>query len=213
MSTPAPADTRSRPSRRREEILAATVRYVAEHNASDLSLRPLAAEIGSSPRVLLYLFGSKEQLVREVLAVGRAGQLALLERCEAEGGDARESLELLWEWLTKPEHRGALRLFFEGYVRALDGSGPWLGFGTASLEEWLPPLERALDGTGANPTVVLAVLRGLLLDLLADSGEDGGGSKGGGGSGSGGEVGNDSGGNHAARVHAAWHAFLDTTLG
>ncbi|WP_331742857.1 helix-turn-helix domain-containing protein [Kitasatospora sp. NBC_01300] len=208
MSTPAPADTRSRPSRRREEILAATVRYVAEHNASDLSLRPLATEIGSSPRVLLYLFGSKEQLVREVLAVGRAGQLALLERCEAEGGDARESLELLWEWLTKPEHRGALRLFFEGYVRALDGSGPWLDFDTASLEQWLPPLERTLNGTGANPTVVLAVLRGLLLDLLADSGEDEsrGGSKGEGGS-------KDRGGNHTARVHAAWHTFLDTTLG
>ncbi|MFJ7276809.1 TetR/AcrR family transcriptional regulator [Kitasatospora sp. NPDC098663] len=207
MSTPDPADARSRPSRRREEILAATVRYVAEHNVSDLSLRPLAAEIGSSPRVLLYLFGSKEQLVREVLAVGRAEQLALLERCEAEGGDARETLELLWEWLTKPEHRGALRLFFEGYVRAFGGSGPWLDFGTASLEEWLPPLERALDSTGANPTVVLAVLRGLLLDLLADGGGSGGGS------GNGNEDGDDGGGNHAARVHAAWHAFLDATLG
>ncbi|MFD0398553.1 TetR/AcrR family transcriptional regulator [Kitasatospora sp. NPDC127121] len=209
MSTPTPADARSRPSRRREEILAATVRYVAEHNVSDLSLRPLAAEIGSSPRVLLYLFGSKEQLVREVLAVGRAEQLALLERCEAEGGDARETLELLWEWLTKPEHRGALHLFFEGYVRAFGGSGPWLDFGTASLDEWLPPLERVLDGTGANPTVVLAVLRGLLLDLLADGGGGGSGSRDGDGDGDGDE----GGGNHAARVHAAWHAFLDTTLG
>ncbi|MFF1789649.1 TetR/AcrR family transcriptional regulator [Kitasatospora sp. NPDC058243] len=212
MSTPTPADAPSRPSRRREEILAATVRYVAEHNVSDLSLRPLAAEIGSSPRVLLYLFGSKEQLVREVLAVGRAEQLALLERCEAEGGDARETLELLWEWLTKPEHRGALRLFFEGYVRAFGGSGPWLDFGTASLDEWLPPLERVLDGTGANPTVVLAVLRGLLLDLLADGGGGGGsGSRDGDGDGDG--DGNEGGGKHAARVHAAWHAFLDTTLG
>ncbi|MFE6049248.1 TetR/AcrR family transcriptional regulator [Kitasatospora sp. NPDC056446] len=202
MTAPTPADARSRPSPRREEILAATVRYVAEHNVSDLSLRPLAAEIGSSPRVLLYLFGSKEQLVREVLAAGRAEQLALLERSEAEGGDARETLELLWEWLTKPDHRGALRLFFEGYVRAFGHSGPWLDFGTASLDEWLPPLGRVLAGTGANPTVVLAVLRGLLLDLLAEDGDGGNGGVGEEGS----EI-------HGARVHAAWHAFLDATLG
>ncbi|MER7767183.1 helix-turn-helix domain-containing protein [Kitasatospora sp. NPDC096140] len=191
-----------RPSPRREEILAATVRYVADHNVSDLSLRPLAAEIGSSPRVLLYLFGSKEQLIREVLAVGRAEQLALLERSEVEGGSARATLELLWEWLTKPEHRGALRLFFEGYVRAFGHDGPWRGFGTTSLDEWLPPLGRVLAGTGTDPTVVLAVLRGLLLDLLADG--DGDDSGHGGGS--------DGDGAHAERVHAAWRAYLDATL-
>ncbi|MFD5467383.1 TetR/AcrR family transcriptional regulator [Kitasatospora sp. NPDC127059] len=178
------------PALDREDLLAATVRYVAEHNASDLSLRPPAAAIGTSPRVLLYLFGSKEDLVREVLAAGRAEQLALLERSEQEGGTARETLELLWAWLADPGRRGALRLFFEGYVRAFGRAEPWLDFGTASLEEWLPPLERVLDGTRANATVVLAVLRGLLLDLLAGEGEA--------------DVG---------RVHAAWRDFLDATLG
>ncbi|WP_051838213.1 TetR/AcrR family transcriptional regulator [Streptomyces sp. NRRL WC-3742] len=187
---PTPANAPSRPSARREDLLAATVRYVAEHNVSDLSLRPLAASIGTSPRVLLYLFGSKEDLVREVLAVGRTEQLALLERSEAEGGTPRETLELLWHWLTAPEHRGALRLFFEGYVRAFAHAEPWLDFGTASLNEWLPPLTRVLAGTPANPTVVLAVLRGLLLDLLATDDEP-----------------------SARRVHAAWRDFLDTALG
>ncbi|MFD4535505.1 hypothetical protein ACFWNL_12520 [Kitasatospora sp. NPDC058397] len=58
--------------------------------------------------------------------------------------------------------------------------------------------------------MVLAVLRGLLLDLLADGGGGGGsGSRDGDGDGDG----NEGGGKHAARVHAAWHAFLDTTLG
>lgn len=176
-------------SPRRAEILAASVRYVAEHSLSDLSLRPLAAAVGSSPRVLLYLFGSKEQLIREVLAVGRTEQLALLERSAARGGSPRETLEVLWEWLTAPEHRSMLRLFFEGYVRGFDRSGPWEGFGAASLREWLPPLADVLRGTGADATLVLAVLRGLLLDLLADDAAP-----------------------HAPRVHAAWHAFLTATL-
>ncbi|MFI6154498.1 TetR/AcrR family transcriptional regulator [Kitasatospora sp. NPDC051170] len=185
---PTPANAPSRPSARREDLLAATVRYVAEHNVSDLSLRPLAAAIGTSPRVLLYLFGSKEDLVREVLAAARAEQLALLERSEAEGGTPRETLELLWHWVTAPDHRGALRLFFEGYVRAFAHAEPWRDFGATSLHEWLPPLTRALTGTDADadPTLVLAVLRGLLLDLLA-TGEE-------------------------ARVQAAWRHFLDTAL-
>ncbi|WP_188298415.1 TetR/AcrR family transcriptional regulator [Streptomyces sp. CBMA156] len=206
---PDSANAPSRPSPRREEILAATVRYVAEHNVSDLSLRPLAAGIGSSPRVLLYLFGSKEQLVREVLAVGRAEQLALLERSEAEGGSARETLELLWEWLTEPGHRGALRLFFEGYVRAFGHREPWLDFGTASLDEWLPPLGRVLDGSRADPTVVLAVLRGLLLDLLAADDADDGNTD---GDGNGNSHAPHTSDRHAERVHAAWRAFLDATL-
>lgn len=175
----------ARPSARRREILAASVRYVAEHSLSDLSLRPLAAAVGSSPRVLLYLFGSKEGLIREVLAVGRAEQLALLERSAARGGSPRETLELLWEWLTAPEHRSMLRLFFEGYVRGFDRTGPWDDFGAASLREWLPPLTDVLAGTGVDATLVLAVLRGLLLDLLtADT----------------------------PRVQAAWHAFLTGAL-
>ncbi len=182
-----PQEATARPSARRREILAASVRYVAEHSLSDLSLRPLAAAVGSSPRVLLYLFGSKEELIREVLAVGRTEQLALLKRSAARGGPPRRTLELLWEWLTAPEHRSMLRLFFEGYVRGFDRSGPWKDFGAASLREWLPPLEDVLQGTGVDATLVLAVLRGLLLDLLTDD-------------------------TRSPRVHAAWHAFLTDTL-
>ncbi len=43
-----------------------------------MSLRPLAAAIGSSPRVLLYLFGSKEGLTRALLARARADELEAL---------------------------------------------------------------------------------------------------------------------------------------
>src|SRR3954451_5011316 len=50
-------------SPRREELLEAAYAYVLRHGLSGLSLRPLAREVGSSPRVLLYLFGTKDGLV------------------------------------------------------------------------------------------------------------------------------------------------------
>lgn len=58
------ADPDATPSARRTELLEAAYRYVLTHGLSELSLRPLAKAIGSSPRVLLYLFGSKDGLVR-----------------------------------------------------------------------------------------------------------------------------------------------------
>jgi AcrR family transcriptional regulator len=45
---------------------------VLEHGLGEMSLRPLASAIDSSPRVLLYLFGSKDGLVRALLAPAAA---------------------------------------------------------------------------------------------------------------------------------------------
>src|SRR5258708_35422232 len=58
---------------------------------------------------------------------------------------------------------------------SLDGTAPWSAYATHSLTEWLEPLHElveatdntAPDSSGANPTLILAVLRGLELDLLA----------------------------------------------
>ncbi|MFF7247217.1 TetR/AcrR family transcriptional regulator [Embleya sp. NPDC008237] len=181
------ADAKPPTSARRDELLAASVAYVAEHGLAELSLRPLAQAIGSSPRVLLYLFGAKEGLIREILDVGRAEQLALVERADGHPGTARETLDLLWTWLIAPERRGALRLFFDGYVRSCDGpDGPWSDFAGKSLDDWLPPLRRVLAEHPVPPTLVLAVLRGLLLDHLAGTTTA-----------------------HRRRVQSAWTAFLD----
>jgi AcrR family transcriptional regulator len=160
-------------SPRRAELLARTLEYAARTNLSELSLRPLAAEIGSSPRVLLYLFGSKEGLLREVLAASRAQQLEVVRAAAAECSGPGDVLGRLWAWMREPGHRGVARLFFEGYVRSLGGGEPWASFALDSVRDWEPPLRGILARPDAPPpqdaevTLALAVLRGLLLDLLA----------------------------------------------
>src|SRR5215468_11131787 len=74
-------------SLRHNELLDRAYEYALEHGLADLSLRPLAAAIGSSPRVLLYLFGSKEGLVRALLARARADELGYLASDHATGQD------------------------------------------------------------------------------------------------------------------------------
>ena len=72
-------------SARREELLDRAYRYVTERGLSAMSLRPLATEIGSSPRVLLFLFGSKDGLVRALLARARADEMAYVQRVRLAG--------------------------------------------------------------------------------------------------------------------------------
>jgi AcrR family transcriptional regulator len=167
MSATAPAT-----SPRRRELLELAYAYVLEHGVADLSLRPLAAAIGSSPRVLLFLFGSKAELVQALLARAREDELELLRGVAdaggVEGGGLLTVAAELWAWLAAAEHRGLLTLWVEGYARSLiDRDGPWDGFAAATVADWLEVLAHAAPGGEVEPTLVLAVLRGALLDLLA----------------------------------------------
>jgi AcrR family transcriptional regulator len=163
-------------SPRKAELLERAYRYALEHGVANLSLRPLASAIGSSPRVLLYLFGSKDGLVRALLARARAEELALLEELRSNpGSDLKDVVARIWEWLAADERRGLLSLWVEGYARSLiDPDGPWAGFAKATVDDWLallaeyqPANQHDSDHATTQRTEALALLRGALLDLLA----------------------------------------------
>jgi AcrR family transcriptional regulator len=162
-------------SPRREELLDRAYAYVLEHGLSTLSLRPLAAAVGSSPRVLLFLFGSKDELVRALLARARADELEVLGRIDPAGAGPAAVAAEVWRWLAAPEHRAVLTLWVDAYARSLvEPDGPWAGFARTTVEDWLdllaaaqPAARRRTKAGAAERTFVLAVLRGAMLDLLA----------------------------------------------
>ncbi len=161
------------PSARRAQLLELAYGYVLEHGISDLSLRPLAAAIGSSPRVLLFLFGSKDGLIRALLDRARADELSVVDGVGT--GTLPEVAARVWDWLADPRRRPLLGLWVEGYARSLvDPEGPWSGFAQSTVDDWLrllaaaqPAAIRRTAAGRAEATAVLAVLRGALLDLLA----------------------------------------------
>lgn len=162
------------PSARELELVEAAYAYVLDHGLSELSLRPLASAIGSSPRVLLFLFGSKDGLVRRLLERARRDELALLEGCRGSGG-LGETVRRVWDWLSAPSHAAVLKLWTEAYGRSLtDPDGPWGDFARTTVTDWLAILADAQpadvrdtpDGE-AQRTLALAGLRGAMLDLVA----------------------------------------------
>lgn len=162
------------PSSRRAELLDASYAYVLGHGLNGVSLRPLAAAIGSSPRVLLYLFGSKENLLREVLARARSEQIAQLTSAfRVPGRGLEATAKHLWAWLSAAEQRAMVRLTYEAFLLSLSHEpGPWAGFAAEAARDWLNLLiDAQVDVTRAKAearaTRVLATIRGLLIDLLA----------------------------------------------
>jgi AcrR family transcriptional regulator len=166
--------SRTRDEARRARLLERAVDYVCKHGLAELSLRPLAKAVGSSPRVLLYYFGSKEELVVDIIQRGRARQQATMTNLKLTDLSPREVARTLWREWSKPEWEPLMRLFFEVYGLALQDRARFPGFVESSVDNWIAALESCTtlpgytrDDARALATLLVAGFRGFLLDLVA----------------------------------------------
>lgn len=144
------------------------------HGLAGLSLRPLATALGTSTRMLLYDFCSKEELIMAVLAEIRRREAAMLAGyVNASSASGPELVQAVWEWASSADRAPFMRLFSEVYTDAMAHPGTYSQRGQAVVTEWLDQFGAALSGTPAgavgtaSATLVIAVLRGLLLDRLS----------------------------------------------
>jgi AcrR family transcriptional regulator len=164
----------SRPpdDRRRAELLAAVVATCAERGLGPRSLRDIAAEVGTSHRMLIHHFGSREGLLVAVFEEVEARQAALAASLAASPG---ELLTSMWTHLSDPALRSSERLFFECYARGANGEPPFDRLVPAAVDDWLRPATTGGPVPDADPALTrlaLAVVRGLLLDLVATGATD-----------------------------------------
>jgi len=157
-------------SQARDRLLAAAVDHALNAGIADLSLRELAAAIGTSHRMLIYHFGSREGLLAAVTKEVEQQQKAALLESGTTADDARKS----WQRLSDPSLWPQERLFFELYAHALLGRPGTEGFLDGIVENWVGPMAAILTGEGldertarADARLAVAVVRRLLLDLLA----------------------------------------------
>ena len=98
------------------------VDYVMTHGIGDLALRPLAKALKTNARMLIYHFGSREGLMREILAGLRDRESGRVEQWLKSGSKPRTMPDFLrWYWrrVSAPQARSAVRLVFELYALAL----------------------------------------------------------------------------------------------
>jgi AcrR family transcriptional regulator len=164
----------------KQRLLDAVIEHFSAAGLADQSLRRIAEAVGSSHRMLLYHFGSKDGLLLEVAQAVEARtqqQLAAVGLVAGERTD--EVVRRMWAYVADPEQAAFERLFFALYGRALQGDSAVAPLLAGDIEHWLEANDALLDGAGAGAAGVpqevaraharlgLAVVRGLLLDLLA----------------------------------------------
>ena len=158
--------------KRRRALLDALVDAFAAGGIGGRSLREVADAVGTSHRMLLHHFGSRDELL--VAIVGEVER-----RQEAELGalpdDPADAMAAMWKILRQPRLRPFARLFFECYARAAHGEEPFTRMLPGAIDGWLAALDARGDGKGdpALARLGLAVFRGLLLDLVASGDERG----------------------------------------
>lgn len=165
-------------SQARERLLAIAIEQAMRGGIADKSLRELATAIGTSHRMLLYHFGSRDGLLTAVASAVEESQRAEVAQLVAtSAADARS----LWQHFSDPRLWPAERLFFELYGHALLGRPGTEGFLENAIEPWVAGLAGAISTeTGLDEKTArvearlgIAVTRGLLLDLLATGDQHG----------------------------------------
>jgi AcrR family transcriptional regulator len=155
---------------RRRELLDALVAEFAGAGIGDRSLREIAQAIGTSHRMLLHHFGSRSELLLAIVEEVERRQMAVLRDLPAEPA---QGIEAMWADVRRPELRPFERLFFECYARGAQGEQPYARLVPAAVDAWLADVDAVSDP--ALRRLGLAVIRGLLLDLVAtddDAGVD-----------------------------------------
>jgi AcrR family transcriptional regulator len=153
---------------RKNELCDKALEYFLEHGLADLSLRPLAEQIGSSARLLIYHFGSKEGLITTVMAeVHRRNQHSfseLMHKTQGQGG-----LETFWGWVVDAKNSRYVRLLFEVQMLALKNPDTYAQYIEGSSSSWLDLIEDSLPpspDSRAIATLCAAVIDGLVLEYL-----------------------------------------------
>ncbi len=157
---------------RRQELLDAVIDAVAEGGIGVRSLRDLAAAAGTSHRMLIHHFGSRDELLLTIVEEVERRQTTMLDTLP---DDPAEALTTMWADLRRPQLRPFERLFFECYARGAQGEEPFTRLLPAAIGGWLAEVDRVTEGS-ADPALArlgLAVTRGLLLDLVATDDETG----------------------------------------
>jgi AcrR family transcriptional regulator len=152
----------------RQRLLDACTDYALEHGLPD-RLGPLAAATGTSSRMLIYHFETRDGLLREVLRRARQRQVATWTDLLRLRADEPYPLTLARAWteISGPRGEPYLRIFTPLHDSA--GGPLWPGFRRQATTDWLEPLQAGMGSIGRPElaTVALAVIRGLLMDLDA----------------------------------------------
>lgn len=154
---------------KKEELLEQCLAAAIEAGALDSSINAIARKIGTSGRMLVYHFGSKQELERQLIGLLETRLREKLWSFQGisigEAASPAESLLAMWSHLTSPEMHGLLKLTMELNQRAIQGDSETQHFLEQESQKWVDSL---FDLTNDKTTAlsIFHVFQGAILDFL-----------------------------------------------
>jgi AcrR family transcriptional regulator len=156
----------------REYLLQKCLRYFLKHGVAHLSLRPLANAVGTSARMLVHHFGSKEGLITAVMEQVRSRLQSSF--APPMGSKSRtepaEVMLAFWKLTTSRKYLPYMRLLFEVQILAIQNSARYQRYLIDTSSSWMGLVQRALPKgkrSAAMATLSTAVVDGLVLEYLS----------------------------------------------
>lgn len=158
---------RSKPDK--QALLADLAVHVLNNGLNDASLRPMAAAAGTSDRMLIYHFGSKDALIAELLEFLASQMAAGLDHALPEERFASEQrlIETIVQLMRSAEFAPYTRVWLEIVAVAAKGTSAHRDAGHAIILiflEWLA--KRHPDGHDGAPRALTLIEGTLIMDAV-----------------------------------------------
>lgn len=152
----------------REEILDGAVAVAFADGLSRLSFGRVAARLGTSDRIVVYYFPSKDELISAVLlAVGVQLQVTTAPTMTSRVAGHMELARIVWPILARSDADPIFALFFEANGLAASGRDPYRRIVPGLVTAWVDWASEFIDGDAerrrAEAEAAIALLDGLLL--------------------------------------------------
>lgn len=166
---------------RKTELLAQILDYLLDKPLSSLTFRTAASALGVSTYTLVYQFGTRAEMVSDIVSAISSRQSEWEEHLASNPGSIEEyyaNLATSWKWTLNPRNRQLQRLEFEAsMLEALEPDlhnfsrslyATWLRVGRDSLESFGLSAEDA----AIEARIMVDSFYGLQYDLVVNSNDD-----------------------------------------
>jgi AcrR family transcriptional regulator len=158
-------------STRKAVLLESLIAYLVKRGIADVSLRPMAAAVGTSARLLIFHFGSRERLLLEVLDEMQARLQRSLAQLLAEPNLAHAApLRQFWDWALKDANFAQLRVMYQLHILAAQDHKTYGRFLKRNSLNWLELVQAVLKPSQRSPalaSLIVAVFDGLFIEVVS----------------------------------------------
>ncbi len=130
-------------------MLPVIAEMLRERGPQGFVLGTIAEELGTSSRMLIYHFGSRDELLGRVMKLIRRDTIAFLEHPPPSTID--DAIQKFWAYYVHMGHISDMQLFFHIASRRFEEPNRFGDFASTAVDGWVQFFAGAIEAEGKSP--------------------------------------------------------------